>query len=177
MAFSPHLGSWSGLGLVRWPAAGLALSHVRLYVALNDPEWIDRVVAGVNRSSPGERGSPPPPFTVTWHGNTIEMRPRSGRWYPFVIAVPPSEVSLIGKIMFGPKGSVPYTGHSLSRSITKFEHQGQEYVGLISHHAVDLTSAFVQFFQEPTFLAFGQSGKLYVCGRAGGSPGESFVDS
>src|SRR5262249_41126674 len=64
----------------------------RLYVTLQQPNWALLVAAGAQKRKPGATITPVAPFVAKFHNMdgkaVLEIRPRSGRWYPCVIAVP-----------------------------------------------------------------------------------------
>ncbi len=94
----------------------------RLYVAMTDPEWKERIKAAaegrdgeINRPNvdpfylrvhhvqPGTVGGAEQPIA-------IELRPRAGYWGPTVVAVPVSEKDKFKHVMFGPPNYPVWNG-------------------------------------------------------------------
>jgi hypothetical protein len=89
-------------------------------------------------------------------GKVLEIRPRSGRWYPFRILVPAAERPKLKNAVTGPKGYVP--GATITAS-AQLEWNG--WAGIELQHAIDpLNSAFATFDEVPSKIRFG-SDQLY----------------
>jgi hypothetical protein len=97
----------------------------RLYVNTQSKDWVEQVVDGVKKQR-RENLKVVAPFVAKIHQAraTIEVRPRAGRWAPFLGAVPKAEKSRIASILPGPADIVPAAGMA---SISDFEHP--EFIG------------------------------------------------
>jgi hypothetical protein len=131
----------------------------RLYVNLRDPEWAMKVAAGVALRAPQLVGDVQP-YIGTTHVRDgkvlLELRPRAGRWYPFMIVVPTPEVHLLRGIEYGPSGSPPSTSVVGSNQVGIENLNGKSYKGVRLHHAVDaLNSAYVGLSAIPSEILFG----------------------
>jgi hypothetical protein len=86
----------------------------------------------------------------------VEMHPRGGRWYPFVVLVPIGEKDKIVAISYGPSGSPPDV--SIVLGMKPVEAEGK-YAGLQIENPVDRqNSAYVTLSGQPSELVFGQRG-------------------
>jgi len=90
--------------------------RTRLYVALTDPFWRERVLSAVEQRPPMVQESLLKPYVVKIHrperdGDrpfVVEMRPRAGTWSPPVVCVPLSEKdSLRPVVSYGPANRYP----------------------------------------------------------------------
>jgi hypothetical protein len=140
----------------------------RLYVSLNDPQWANRVRDAVQGSRTVEIPTQVVPYHLTWHERgqkILEVRPRSGRWYPFHILVPATERERLGPVLVGPYGVPPGAGMTSESEATISSDEGS-WSGLRIHHAVDpLNSAFAYFppaTPPPSRIVFGQLPQLYL---------------
>jgi hypothetical protein len=81
----------------------------RKYVDLRNPDWAAEVHAGATKQSHEPDLGGVQPYIVEMHkeGKVLEIRPRSGRWYPFRILVPAAERPKLKNAVTGPKGYVP----------------------------------------------------------------------
>lgn len=126
----------------------------RLYVNTQSKDWVAQVFDGVSKQR-REVAKAVSPFVAKVHQahNIIEVRPRAGRWAPFLAAVPKTEKSRITMILAGPSDIVQTGGMS---HYSDFENE--QFVGRALHSAITPeTSAFLSFNGElPTVLAFGQ---------------------
>jgi hypothetical protein len=137
--------------------------RVRLYVSLTDPDWRERVVGSLEGRAP----QPPNnvvPFHKTIHKSgraiVVEVRPRVGRWYPTLVAVPIEEQSKVSEVFFGPSGQPPSAcAVSISELTSK---DGKLHVWKLHHAATSIESVYVQCNELPRQLIFGQDGGLYV---------------
>ena len=134
----------------------------RLYVDLRDPDWASRVAAGVRQVEPSTSAKEIAPFHFQRlsdnAGPVYEVRPRAGRWYPFIALVKKEEFHLLRSIVHGPSGSLPFT--SMISPFGPITADEGRYEGSGIHNVVDsLNSAFVCFTGPPSWLAFGQHGE------------------
>lgn len=135
----------------------------RLYVTLADPDWAAKVAAGVMLRPPEVALRGELPYIVDTHQEgdrvTLELRPRAGRWYPFMVVVPDTERDLMTSVVYGASGRPP-GACMISRNDVSIENlNGKNYKGVRLHHAVDaLNSAYVQLSARPSEVLFGQDG-------------------
>ena len=132
----------------------------RLYVSLQDPDWAGKVLAGANVEPPTLATKAIAPHVLVAYQDggrlILELRPRAGRWHPFVALVPAAQRERMLNIGHGPSGQPPNT--SLVLGTTDIEVEGL-YKGLQIDNPVDpLNSAYVYFSSSPTEIIFGQRG-------------------
>jgi hypothetical protein len=136
----------------------------RLYVTLKDAKWADTVAADLRGEAKPAPGSVQP-FVFTEHsrtggGTTIEMRPRSGQWYPGIIVVPLAERALLLGVEQGAPGVPPRTSMTGSSSVTS---EDGTFVGRSVNHAItNELSMFVHFSAKPSEVRFGTQGQMYI---------------
>lgn len=134
----------------------------RLWVSLRDPGWAAQVAAGARGERP-EVSTNVAPYILSRYQDgdreVMEVRPRSGRWYPFWALVPRPEFDAISLVVWGPYGVLPgATMVSQSEVELRFNQSGEEWKGMQIGHAIDpLNSAFVYFSRPPSKLIFGQA--------------------
>lgn len=130
----------------------------RLYVNLRDPEWVKRVADGVSGSNTIAAPAPPTPFGLQWHDfggkPVLEVWPRSGRWFPFVVVVPAGEEHLLGPVLFGPRGGITgagmVSGGEAGSPDGKFKGKG------ISNAIDALNTAHIFLNAKPSEIHFGE---------------------
>ena len=97
----------------------------------------------------------------------LEIRPRSGRWYPGAIGVPKAGALKVGMVMPGPSGHPTLSG--MVRSGTGESNDGQ-WAYTVAHHAIDaLTALYVTFdgpLQGEISFGGGQEGGIYFVNSA-----------
>lgn len=75
--------------------------RTRLYVTTADPDWKERIKAAAEGRSPQINRQKIDPYVVRNHpvegGHLIEIRPRAGSWFPFIVGIPLKEKDLFGK--------------------------------------------------------------------------------
>lgn len=125
---------------------------MRLHVTLQQPNWARLVAAGVERKQPTAAAASVAPFVARFHQldgkPVLELRPRSGRWYPALVAVPKNGSLKISAIMPGPSGRATLTG--MVRKGAGDSADGQWSCEVV-HHAIDaLNSLYVAFDGVPT---------------------------
>lgn len=132
----------------------------RLYVDLRDPQWAAKVLAGVSLVPPSTTTKGIAPFVVHTHHQgdkvVIEIRPRAGRWYPFLAVVPIGEQDLLTSVLYGPAGRPPggcmvSTGEVVMNQGGVPTHKGMQ----ISHAIDPLNSAYVYLKAIPSQMIFG----------------------
>jgi hypothetical protein len=134
----------------------------RLYVTLQDPQWAAKVADGASNRRTQTDAAPLLPYHVQLHkaasgGTVLEVRPRSGRWYPFLAAVPAAERSSLLRVEHGPFGALPGATITSQNDFTVTENQsGQVRVSGIrmSHAITNLHSAFVWLADPPPSLLY-----------------------
>jgi len=138
----------------------------RLWVHLNDPTWADQIASSL---AGGARAKPAPvaPFQATRHldpqgQSWIELRPRSGVWYPGFAMVPEAESERLGAALPGPPGRIPQGGVVYEQRFTVDAPQGK-FSGVQLHHRFDnQTSLFVLLSGSPSKLVFGSQETSYT---------------
>jgi hypothetical protein len=133
----------------------------RLYVDLRDPDWARKVVAGANLRTPEVATEAAPYIIQEYRENgaqVLEVRPRAGRWYPFMVLVPASERELLRNVAYGPAGRPPSACMVSTNEVDLRNLDGRHYKGTRIGHAVDhLNSAYVYLWARPSELLFGPS--------------------
>lgn len=144
----------------------------RLYVTLDDPDWATKI----GNSLSGARNPLPPapqPFHLALHKLTLEIKPRSGRWYPFQFLVPYTEYSCIRNAEQGPFGSPP-AGSMTSCTPDILVHNclfGGMWRGIsISETITPLNSAFIHLNTMPSKARFGSKDDKHIWLRDGQNP-------
>jgi hypothetical protein len=88
----------------------------RLYVSLQDKDWIERIKSTLEDRIPNISRPPLEPYTIEFRKTAIgtfavEIRPKAGIWAPFFCAIPISETDNVKPhILRGPIGSIPMAG-------------------------------------------------------------------
>lgn len=143
----------------------------RVYVDLRDPNWAEKVAAGAKLSAP-EVSTEVEPYLVQEHKQgrslVLEIRPRAGRWYPFIVLVPASDRDLLQSVVYGPFGMPPSASAVSCNDVDRANLNGKSYSGVRIMHAVDhLNSAYIYFTSYPTEIIFGpsQGPEYYVLRR------------
>ena len=137
---------------------------VRLYVSLQDPDWAQRVAAGARRAAPEVPAADVAPFHIQEHRRNgelvVEVRPRAGRWHPFVVMVPVAERALLLNVEHGPSGRVP----EMCMVMGACDVDGAPtHAGKQIENVVDpLNSAYVTFSASPSEIVVGQRGQELV---------------
>ncbi|MDZ4761228.1 MAG: toll/interleukin-1 receptor domain-containing protein [Alphaproteobacteria bacterium] len=133
----------------------------RLYVNLGDPDWAKKVAAGARIEQPVVPTNLAAPYHL--HSSmsdgklVIELRPRSGRWHPFVVLVPAPDRAKLLNVSFGPAGKPPEVSLVLGSSEVEADNL---YKGVTIQNPIDpLNSAYVYFSTSPTEIVFGQQGE------------------
>lgn len=135
----------------------------RLYVSLTDVDWKERIKAAAEGRSPTiarvtveqfflrvdssavEKGEP----------HTIEVRPRAGRWHPFVVAVPVAEKDAVKlNVAHGPSGQLPRA--CMMQHLGEFAPSSGEWVGSVfGNQATPTESFYIYCAKLPSRLLFG----------------------
>lgn len=92
----------------------------RLYVNLNDPNWAQSVVGGVQGANPDSEAVEVSPLAHKFHRFNdkvvLEVWPRAGVFAPFHVGIPQAEKDKFASIMTGTKGHVTGTGIAATNS-------------------------------------------------------------
>ena len=135
----------------------------RLYVNLHDANWAARVAAGVAGQTPTINRPQVPPYESTIHSvpphTVVELRPRSGRWYPCVFGLPKDEQDRYSSSCLAPTGVPPslYLATNLAKGV-----HGPYWICRIVQEANPSTSLFIQFSREPSLLIAGSEEKQFL---------------
>lgn len=132
--------------------------RTRLYVDLEHPNWAAQVSAGVAGVAPAVNFDKLEPFHIAIHRwkekYVIEVRPRAGRWAPFVATVPTGEAGLIEHITPGLPGEV--TGNGSAHDYGDVRRADGDHTGLRFSDPINaLTSAFIYLSAMPSEVEFG----------------------
>jgi len=135
----------------------------RLYVNLRDPNWAVQVRNGVTRTRPEPALRQMPPIVSVWHKvrgePVLEVRPRAGRWHPFVVLVPKAEAHKIAWVNPGAPNRPQKRAYQYGKNVSS---QDGDWAGFLSEDAIDaLTSAYVFFSSAPTKVAAGSETDLF----------------
>lgn len=131
----------------------------RLYVTLRDPDWATAVRDALH----GTRTEPKlvfDPIVAKFHkGDILELRPRSGRFYPCLVLVPTHEKDLLDTVDYGPSDRPPMASIVSSSAVDT-----DEWFGVQLGHAIDnLSSAYVHFKGGlPSRVIFGDNKDQYT---------------
>jgi hypothetical protein len=131
----------------------------RKYVNLTAPDWASEVARAVKGS--GEYQLPETaPFVHALHNvggkDVLEVRPRSGRWHPFFVLLPTSEIDKLSVVFPGPSGHPAGTGMVHHREIATYD---GAWKGMETENLVDsANSAYIWLNSLPSSIRFG-SGK------------------
>jgi hypothetical protein len=141
--------------------------RVRLYVALTDPDWIERVVAGIEGRPPSVGRRAVQLYEVIEHqvqkpegGTTacLELRPRAGTWLPCAVAIPIDERTQVNpQLMPGPRGRPPRATLVWNRGEGVTD-DGQFWAIWMDNEVTPTQSAFLLCDALPSRLRFGSLG-------------------
>lgn len=140
----------------------------RLYVDLRDENWPEQVLAGLEGRAPYHQSGSVLPYTLSIYDNTngsgtyIEVRPRSGRWYPFNLSFPPEIRPSYNLTLTAPRGREPIFAGTFRYSGDQVRRHG--YNGPQILEAVDAqTSAYVLVnISFPFQFAFGNDDEMFA---------------
>lgn len=138
----------------------------RLYVNLRQSNWARLVADGVEKRRPSAATGIIDPFISRVHSvngqEVLEVRPRSGRWYPGVIGVPKAGVLKVKMVLPGPSGHPLLTG-----MVSTGEGVSNDGLWLytIAYHSIDALNALYVTFDGPLQgqISFGggEEGSIY----------------
>ncbi|KAF0182151.1 MAG: toll/interleukin-1 receptor domain-containing protein [Hyphomonadaceae bacterium] len=135
----------------------------RKYVNLTAPNWASEVQRAVGNS--GDYALPEvTPFAHALHelnGKIVlEVRPRSGRWHPFIVLVPTNEIAKLGVVVPGPSGHPTGTGMVARRDA---ESNDGTWKGIQTENLVDAAnSAYIWLNSLPSAIQFGTGSTRYT---------------
>lgn len=138
----------------------------RLYVNLRQPNWALLVANGAQKQKPSPAADAVTPFVAKFHNmggqSVLEIRPRSGRWYPCVISVPKDGPLKIKAVMPGPSGRPTLAGMVSTQS---GESSDGRWSFVAAEHAIDALNSLYIAFEGPLRgkIVFGQFGKGEEC--------------
>ena len=140
-----------------------AAIKTRLYVSLTDADWKERIRAAAEGRAPAiARATIEPYFfrvdssAVARGGpHTIEIRPRAGRWHPFLVAVPAAEKDAVKlNVSHGPAGQLPAACMMVDMGEVTNKHG--ELVGRVfGNQATPTESFYIQCATLPSRIVFG----------------------
>ncbi len=140
--------------------------RTRLFVAMTDPDWKERIAAATEHRGPQINPAQVQPFVLTIHRDqggqkplAIEVRPRAGVWAPFFAAIPSAEKDEVDPhIMVGPR-EVPTGGGMLVNTGAAYSDDRSFWVMFAGNQATPTTSYYIWCKTLPSQLAFGVNGR------------------
>jgi TIR domain len=151
-----------------------AALKIRLNVSLEDPEWIERIVAMAEGRQPFVVRPEIGPYSITFHRSSsrhfVEIRPRAGVVSRFFAAVPAGEKDAIDpSIVPGPSGLIPSASCVESpRTFYSETEDGTWWVMTARNQATPSKNYFLQCRELPSRIMFGElGGHCYVWPRPG----------
>jgi len=141
-----------------------AAIQIRLHVSTEDPDWVQRIVAGAKGQTPSVSRPRVEEYEVVRHENAptgdpyvMEMRPRAGTWSPFFCAVPIAEKGrLRPRITYGPRGIVPQV-FAIVAYPDQVSTDGLWWVMAADNVASPTQSYFLHCAATPSEVRFGQA--------------------
>lgn len=140
--------------------------RVRLCVTTDDPDWVERVVAAVERREVNIRRPSTDPYVIQVHRFetrrgprlAIELRPRVGSWSPFIAAIPSDERQSVAPSLFhGPPNRV--ATESMLRRSAQQEVSGW-YGMAADNEATSGQSYYLHCDKLPSRILFGVNGDV-----------------
>jgi hypothetical protein len=143
----------------------------RLYVNLRQSNWALLVADGVEKRKPAAATGGIIPFVARIHKvdgrDVLEIRPRSGRWYPGAIGVPKDGTLKVKMVMPGPSGHPTLSG--MVNTGTGESNDGK-WAFTVAYHAIDALNSLYITFDGPLHgeISFGggQEGGTYIVDSA-----------
>ena len=137
----------------------------RLYVTLQDPDWAEKVAAGVTLTAPKTTVRPVPACLLKAYEQNgkliIEVRPRAGRWLPCLFLVPNDERDKLLSVQYAPAERLPQV--TLTLGISPVQGDDGKYSGFRIEQAVDnLNSIFATLSSSPSSIVVGQQGEELI---------------
>jgi hypothetical protein len=130
----------------------------RLYVTLQQPDWALLVAAGAQKRKPGAATGTVPPFVAKFYDGdgspVLEIRPRSGRWYPCIVGVPKDGALKVGMVMPGPSGHPTLSGMVSTGSgeivlSSRGSGENDRWSFVSAYHAIDALNSLYVTFEGP----------------------------
>jgi hypothetical protein len=143
--------------------------RTRLFVSLTDPDWKERIVAGIEDRQANTIRPTMEPYEVILHQPiepagkyVVELRPRAGTWAPFFAAIPIGEKDqVVATLGHGPARRIPGAYMLMSCGET-ISNDGKWWVNFAGNEATPTQSYFVFCTVLPSILVFGvQGGPVY----------------
>jgi hypothetical protein len=123
----------------------------RLYVNLRQSDWADLVAAGAQKRKPGAATNAVTPLVAKFHEMggqpVLEIRPRSGRWYPCIVGVPKNGPLKIRNVMPGPSGGPPPSAGQVSMGDAPSESPAWSFETVLE--AIDASKSLYVWFEGP----------------------------
>lgn len=137
--------------------------RTRLYVRLSDQDWLQRIISAVEGVSPNVNRPEIAPFFSklypTPETTIIEVRPRVGRWFPVIVAVPIAEKEKIRVVLPGPSGMPAQTTFV---SFSEGTSPDRKYsFWMVEHVADPQNSVYIYCNSLPSELYCGPNGKIH----------------
>jgi len=141
--------------------------RTRLYVSLQDANWIERIVSAVEKRSPKFPHGTFDPYQIRIHRRAetqekryvIELRPRAGTWAPFIVAIPFKEKERVSmNVLHGPVNSIPGGGILFSTG-EKSTEDGEWWTFTAGNEASPTQSYYVFCKKIPSKIIFGVNGR------------------
>jgi hypothetical protein len=145
----------------------LSLS-TRLYVSLEDEDWLERIDSSVNNRPLHTKKSDILPVHFKTHSLdgqfVIEARPRAGRWYPGFIGVPSNEFENIKSVMQAPAGHATLSGMIHQSEADLDGKNGEKWRGYAVHHNITPINSIYLGLERPVsmVLAGDANGMLFL---------------
>lgn len=142
--------------------------RTRLYVSLEQGDWVERIVAGVEGTAPGRARASVDPYELTVHDGkgagckfVVEVRPRAGTWGPAMMGIPAAEVERTRYMVpvcvsIAPKGTIPAAG--MKDADVGPTEDGSFAVAWLRGESTPTKSLYGFFSELPSAVVFGQSG-------------------
>jgi len=133
--------------------------RTRLYVSMRDADWKERIKAAAEGRQPAITQERIEPFAIKLHRLPkqilIEVRPRAGRWTPFVAGIPIGEKDRVNpSLVHGSSGRTPATSMVSVRQ-PRPSNDGSLWVLVSDDEATPTHSFFVVCEALPSILVFG----------------------
>ena len=141
----------------------------RLNVSLEDPRWIERIVAGVEGRQSSIDRPEIEPYAIALHRSSsrhfVEVRPRAGVVSRFFVAIPLSEKDVVDpSIQPGPSGRIPSVAIVMGPKEFRAEKGDEIWWAMTARNqATPSTSYFLQCTELSSRIAFGElGGRCYI---------------
>ncbi|HTL29004.1 MAG TPA: toll/interleukin-1 receptor domain-containing protein [Tepidisphaeraceae bacterium] len=138
--------------------------RTRLYVALADTDWKERIVAAAEGRAVNIARTTFQPYVIRVHERThaaafvIEMRPRAGVWSPFIVGIPMTEKDEAKSFILRGPANTPPTGGVLHMHSTEQSKDGAWWLESAQDEATPTQSYFLLCAKLPSEVIFGVNG-------------------